>query len=145
MAPRPTLVIAVGGGHKASQPWVEAFAARLDGWVVVPQGAEADPATVRHLVSWRHPHRSLAVYTGARAIFSLGAGVDHIIADPDLPPAPIVRIVDPDLTARMSEWVLLHVLRHHRQVTRYERQQAAATWSDDDWQPAKACWVAMRP
>ena len=136
MASQPTLVIAVGGGHKAAQPWVEAFAERLPGWTVAPQGAEADPAIVRHLVSWRHPHRSLAVYTGARAIFSLGAGVDHIIADPELPPVPIVRIVDADLTARMSEWVMLHVLRHHRQATRYESQQAATTWSDDDWQPA---------
>ena len=33
------------------------------------------------------------------AIFSLGAGVDHILADPDLPDVPVVRIVDPDLSA----------------------------------------------
>jgi glyoxylate/hydroxypyruvate reductase len=45
-----------------------------------------------------------------KAIFSLGAGVDHVFADPDLPDVPDVRIVDPDLTMRMTEYVVLHVL-----------------------------------
>ena len=31
------------------------------------------------------------------SMFSLGAGVDHLFADPALPEAPIVRVVDPDL------------------------------------------------
>ena len=34
-----------------------------------------------------------------QAIFSLGAGVDHLFADPRLPDRPIVRVVDPDLTS----------------------------------------------
>jgi glyoxylate/hydroxypyruvate reductase A len=71
-----------------------------------------------------------------RAIFSLGAGVDHLFEDPELPEVPIVRVVDPDLTARMSEWVVLHALMHLRQLRRYERQQRERIWDDDDDQPA---------
>ena len=136
MSSERTLVVSITGGHKAAQPWVAALRARLSGWTVVPQGQERDPSIVRHLVTWRHPHGSLAIYRNVRAVFSLGAGVDHLISDPHLPAVPIVRIVDPDLTARMSEWVMLQVLRHHRQSARYDRQQAAAEWSDDDTQPA---------
>ena len=133
---KPTLVVAVAGGHKATQPWVEAFGARLPGWRVVSQGAESDPAGVRAVVAWRHAPGSLVAYRGLQAIFSLGAGVDHLLSDPGLPDVPIVRVVDPDLTSRMSEWCVLHVLRHHRQVARYERQQAEKLWDDDDTQPA---------
>ena len=70
-----------------------------------------------------------------RAIVSLGAGVDHLFADPALPEKPIVRIVDPDLTDRMSEWVVMHALVHLRQLRRYERQQRERLWADDDKQP----------
>lgn len=131
-----TLVVVVGGGHKAAQPWVEAFRTRLPGWSVVPLGDTIDPARVRYVAAWRHPHGALAPFTGLRAVFSLGAGVDHLVADPQLPAVPLARVVDPDLTARMSEWVVLHVLRHHRQDRRYERQQGEVLWDDDLLQPA---------
>ena len=73
-----------------------------------------------------------------KAIFSLGAGVDHLFADPALPEAPIVRIVDPDLRDRMSEWVVMHALAHLRQLRRYERQQREKIWADDEAQPKAA-------
>jgi len=47
----------------------------------------------------------------------------------------IVRIVDPDLTARMSEYVAWQCLHHLRRGFEYNRQQAARVW-DDLPQPA---------
>ena len=49
-----------------------------------------------------------------------------------------MRIVDPDLTERMSEWVVMHALIHLRQLRRYERQQRERVWTDDDEQPRAA-------
>jgi glyoxylate/hydroxypyruvate reductase A len=49
---------------------------------------------------------------------------------------PVARVVDPDLTARMGEWVLLQVLSHHRQAARHRRAQAESRWDDDPRQPA---------
>ena len=46
-----------------------------------------------------------------------------------------MRVVDPDLTNRMSEWVVMHALAHLRQLRRYERQQREGVWEDDDTQP----------
>jgi glyoxylate/hydroxypyruvate reductase A len=68
-------------------------------------------------------------------MFSLGAGVDALIADPTLPDVPVARIVDPDLTRRMTEYVVLHVLMHHRRVRRYDEQQRQRLWRDHH-QPA---------
>ena len=130
------LVVAVDSGRKAAQPWVEAFRARLPGWTVVPLEDAIEPARVRYAAAWRHPHGALAPFTSLEAIFSLGAGVDHLLADRKLPRVPLARAVAPDLTARMSEWVVLHVLAHHRQQRRYERQQTQSRWEDDVFQPA---------
>ena len=123
-------------GENAGQPWVEAFRARLPGW---PCCRSETVRTRRACASWRpggiRPG-ALAGFTGLQAIFSLGAGVDHLLADPNLPAVPIVRVVDPDLTDRMSEWVVLHVLPHHRQQARYRQQQRRSVWDDDLRQPA---------
>jgi glyoxylate/hydroxypyruvate reductase A len=70
-----------------------------------------------------------------KAIFSLGAGVDHLVFRDDLPDAPIVRVVDPDLTRRMTEWVTLQVLMHHRRQRTYDAQQRRREWHEHG-QPA---------
>jgi len=78
-----------------------------------------------------------------KAIFSLGAGVDHILSDPDLPDVPVVRIVDPDLTMRMTEYVVLHVLLHHRRHRLYDRQQRERVWHEHAQSPASAVAVGV--
>jgi glyoxylate/hydroxypyruvate reductase A len=93
---------------------------------------------VRYALSWRHPPGALTNLPNLQAIFSLGAGVDHLFADPALPDRPTVRVVDPDLTDRMSEWVVMHALVHLRQLRRYERQSQEHIWADDDDQPKAA-------
>jgi glyoxylate/hydroxypyruvate reductase len=96
-----------------------------------------NPADVAYACAWKPPNGLLATFPNLKAIFSLGAGVDFLMSDPALPKIPIVRIVDPDLTMRMTEYVVLHVLAFHRRLRLYETQQHARTWRDHD-QPAAA-------
>jgi glyoxylate/hydroxypyruvate reductase A len=119
-------------------PWLKRFAALLPGRAIVTPESLVDRAAVRYAIAWLPPRGLLAQLPKLEAIFSLGAGVDHILSDPNLPDVPIARIVDSDLTARMSEWVVLHCLMHLRQARRYERQQCERTWDDDDDQPVAA-------
>ncbi len=94
-----------------------------------------NPADVTYACVWRPPHGMLAGLPKLKAVFSLGAGVDDLLTDPKLPGVPVVRIVDADLTMRMSEYVVLHVLRYHRQQRLYEAQQRVRMWRDHE-QPA---------
>ncbi|MGA2492893.1 MAG: glyoxylate/hydroxypyruvate reductase A [Roseiarcus sp.] len=119
-------------------PWRKRFAALLPGRTLVTSETLVDRAAARYAIVWRPPRGLLAELPQLEAIFSLGAGVDAILSDPNLPDVPIARIVDPDLTARMSEWVVLHCLMHLRQARRYERQQRERIWDGDDDQPAAA-------
>jgi glyoxylate/hydroxypyruvate reductase A len=88
-----------------------------------------DPAEIDLALVWRPPTGELARYPHLRAILSLGAGIDGLLAQPGLPDVPIARMVDPSLTRTMTEYVLLAVLRHHRQFDHYEREQRATRWS----------------
>ncbi len=97
---------------------------KVEGWnngVSVPEKAE-------YLVAWKPDPAVFAALPGLKVIFSLGAGVDHLTSLPELPRLPLVRIVDPDLTSRMTEWVTFQTLLHHRQHLTYAAQQEAKVW-----------------
>ena len=129
-----TLLVAITGWEV--EPWLDRFRRLLPDRPVVGLGEPLDRAAVRYAASWKHPAGSLAGFPRLRAVFSLGAGVDHLMEDGGLPDVPIVRVVDPDLTNRMSEYVVLHCLIHLRQQRRYDAQQRERAWLDDRDQPA---------
>jgi glyoxylate/hydroxypyruvate reductase len=136
------ILIAVTGLDPTA--WVERFRVRAPQRDIrlwperVGQAAEVTYACV-----WQPPCGLLAKFPHLRAIFSLGAGVDHVIKDRSLPPVPIVRIIDPDLTMRMSEYVTLHVLMHHRRQRRYDAQQRERVWHEHDQPPASEVAVGV--
>lgn len=131
-----TLLVAITAWQV--EPWLERFRRLLPGRrVVVPSSAFA-PGEVRYAAAWKHPPGSLAGLPNLEAIFSLGAGVDHLVSDPTLPPVPILRVVDRDLTARMSEYVVMHCLMHLRRTRIYADRQARCEWLDERDQAAAA-------
>jgi glyoxylate/hydroxypyruvate reductase A len=88
-----------------------------------------DPAEIEAALVWRPPPGLLASLPKLRLICSLGAGVDHLFTDPQLPAhVPVVRLVDPYMTAAMSEYVQFQVLRVHRQDPAYAAQQRERIW-----------------
>src|SRR6516165_1190817 len=90
-----------------------------------------DPAEIEYALVWRPEPGLLASLPNLKLILSLGAGVDHILADPRLPrDVPIVRLVDPYMTDAMSEYVVLQALRLHRQDLDYRAQQEAGIWRE---------------
>lgn len=129
-----SLLIAMTGWDLES--WRQRFQRHLPALEIVAPGEGFDRRNVRFAATWKHPEGSLAGLPQLEAIFSLGAGVDHLFADRSLPDVELARVVDPDLTARMSEYVVLHCLIALRQQRLYDRQQREAAWIDDRNQPA---------
>ena len=118
------------------QPWLSRFRRLLPEHEIVLPADRFEPAAVRYAATWKQAHGSLARYLNLKAIFSLGAGVDHLTSDPDLPSVPILRVVDGDLTARMSEYIVMHCLMHLRKAWTYEQQQRRRVSQDFRDQPA---------
>jgi len=65
------------------------------------------------------------------------------MVDPSLPKVPIVRVAVADLTARMTEYVVLHVLMHHRQELYLRASQREKRWAPKAQWPASAISVGV--
>jgi glyoxylate/hydroxypyruvate reductase A len=119
-----------------AKAWEERFRALAPGHEIWswPESF-GDPAKMDYACVWNPPTGLLAQFPNLKAIFSLGAGVDDLLADPKLPDVPVVRIVDSDMTMRMTEYVTLHVLMCHRRQRLYDAQQRQRLWRDHE-QPA---------
>lgn len=98
--------------------------------------SEEQLAEVKYAVVWKPEHGFLATLPNLEVIFSLGAGVDHVLEDKQLPDLPIVRFVDANLTGRMVEWVVLQVLIHLRHQRKYDSFQRISQWNEIFPQPA---------
>ncbi|MEO9873358.1 MAG: glyoxylate/hydroxypyruvate reductase A [Anderseniella sp.] len=126
------------------QPWIDRFA-HLAPELDVCKWPDGDTALedIDYALAWQPPEGVLASFSNLKAIFSLGAGVDHILREPKLPDVPLVRVVDPDLTMRMSEYVCLHVLMHHRQQRLMDADQAKIDWTERPQWSASAMRVGI--
>jgi glyoxylate/hydroxypyruvate reductase A len=89
-----------------------------------------NPAEIEAAVVWTaHDMMELRRYPNLKLIVSMGAGVDHLLRAPGPPPGiPVARLKDVLLTSAMAEWVLLNVLRFHRQDPEYRALQQRKEW-----------------
>jgi glyoxylate/hydroxypyruvate reductase A len=99
---------------------------------------------IEYCAAWLPPPGVVKSLPNLKVIMSLGAGVDAILKDPTLPgKIPIVRVNDPDLTGRMTEYIVLHVLMHHRQQRRLDENQKKRVWDSFPTHAAKDLSVGI--
>ncbi len=110
--------------------WQEALAKLMPDLEVRVWPDVGNAADIEFALVWNPPVGELAKLPNLRAIFSMGAGIDHLASDPDLPEdVPVVRMVDEGLTQGMTEFVVMAVLRHHRRIHDYQTQQRQKHWA----------------
>ncbi|MBM6578660.1 glyoxylate/hydroxypyruvate reductase A [Microvirga sp. BT689] len=114
-----------------TQPWLERFRRLLPDRDIVVLGEDFDRNAVHYVATWGPKPGSLSGLPNLKAIFSLGAGVDHLMSYPDLPDVPIVRVAQDDLTHRMSEYMVLHCLMYLRDQRRFDADQKAKRWKPE--------------
>jgi glyoxylate/hydroxypyruvate reductase A len=131
-----SLLVAVTGW--VPDLWLKYFREQAGGIETVNMGDDYDPSAVEYAAVWKPAPGVLAKLPNLKAIFNLGAGVDALMADPTLPDVPVVRVVDPDLTQRMTEYVVWQVLHHHRGGFHFAAAQARGEWSPIADPPAAA-------
>jgi glyoxylate/hydroxypyruvate reductase A len=88
-----------------------------------------NPEEIEFALAWNHPPGEFKRFSNLKCIASLGAGVDHVLRDPDLPAhVPVTRVVEPCMPQSMSEYVVLAVLNHCRHFDVYHTDQAQGRW-----------------
>ncbi|HWZ41619.1 MAG TPA: glyoxylate/hydroxypyruvate reductase A [Bradyrhizobium sp.] len=140
------LALLIHGGTENWSP--ERWKARFDQVcrdrrVFLLPAAEFDPAEVHYAAVWKPVPGELAAFPNLKVIFNLGAGVDALMADKTLPGVPLVRVSVADLTDRMAEYVVLHVLMHHRQELYLRESQRVRRWAPKYQWPASAISIGI--
>ena len=80
------------------------------------------------VVCWKPPAGVMATMPNLQLVHSIAAGVDNVLSDKDLPPLPLCRIVDPNLAAAMSEYVLWGTMYFHRDFDRVSANARQGHW-----------------
>jgi glyoxylate/hydroxypyruvate reductase A len=84
---------------------------------------------ITYFSGFRPPPGFLKTLPNLKALFSLGAGVDGFLRDPELPRhLPLVRFVDPTLMHEMAQFVVMHVLIAHRGQRFFDSAQRQSQW-----------------
>lgn len=112
--------------------WANAFR-QVNQDILLEVGPEVhSPETVDVLLLWRHPKGCLKSFSNVKIYFSLGAGVDHMLAEKDLlTGVPLCRIVDPLLSFSMSNYILFAVLYYQRRWVKFQEDQKNKIWDHD--------------
>ena len=93
---------------------------------------------------WAPPPGRLAALPHLRGIIMQGQGVDHMMADASVPrDIPLVRLVDPDMSAALSHWAILAALDFWRDGPYYRAQQAQKIWAPKPQRPAQGGVVGV--
>ena len=120
-------IIKVGGDR--APWWKEHISSLLPEMEIFLAEETVDKATIDFAIVWKPGPGWLKTFPNLRCIVSIGAGIDHVLSDPDLPKGiPIIRTTGRDLSLRMREYVTLHVLRFHRRLPEVEAVQPQREW-----------------
>ncbi|MBO9353061.1 glyoxylate/hydroxypyruvate reductase A [Bordetella petrii] len=118
------------GGPQALPEWQKYFG-EFAPWLQVCgyHEPQADPAQIGYALVWEPDAGWLASLPNLKLIISSGAGVDHILADPQRPAhVPIARLVTQETAAEMSEFVLAAGLAITKEFKRFANDQAICRW-----------------
>lgn len=116
------------------EPWRQAIARAFPhmGFRVWPDCGPLDE--IRYALVWRPEPGLLAGLPNLKAILVLGAGVDGVLADPDLPPSiPVIRLLGAGMPEPMAEYAMYAVLHFQRHMQTYPEQQSNALWRRIPW------------
>jgi glyoxylate/hydroxypyruvate reductase A len=111
-----------------AKEWVDTFRAQLPD-LPIRIWPDAGEAKEIEYLAFMHPDfNALPAFPNLKAMFSRAAGVDDIIRHPKLPKVPLGKVEPPGGDPMMTEYVVMHVLRFHRDMPAYQAAQARREW-----------------
>ncbi len=116
------------GGIDNFSDWKSAIAREIPDVALFRHDESFEPAKVRYAMVWKPPLGFFSRFSNLMFVANLGAGVDAILASPDLPEVPITRIYDPGMAKLMSNYISFAVLRYARDIPLLEAQQKQQVW-----------------
>ena len=111
-----------------AQAWRDNFAAQLPRLEIRIWPEVGNPADIEYLAFIRPDFDALPDLPNLKAMFSRSAGVEAFVDHPRLPKAPLGKVEPEGGDPMMTEYVVMHVLRFHREMPKYAEAQGNREW-----------------
>ena len=123
--------------------WRDTFAGQLPDLEIRIWPEAGKLADIEYLAFMHPDFDALPTFPNLKAMFSRSAGVESFVDHPKLPKAPLCKVEPPGGDPMMTEYVVMHVLRFHRDMPGYQAAQARSGVAphDDCAARAKACRI----
>jgi glyoxylate/hydroxypyruvate reductase A len=126
------MAILIDSVSKNLNLWLKAFKSYDDQVEVYCYDDAVALEKITTAVVWNHRPGLFKQLPNLKLIASLGAGVDHIMNDPDIPPqVSITRIIGDGLSGPMSNFCIGAILHHQRQFDKYLIDKSTKTWDQE--------------
>jgi glyoxylate/hydroxypyruvate reductase len=111
-----------------AQAWRDTFNEQLPDLPIRIWPETGDPHDIEFLAFMHPDFDALPAFPNLKAMFSRSAGVEAFINHPKLPKVPLGKVEPPGGDPMMTEYVVMHVLRFHRDMPAYQAAQAKREW-----------------
>jgi len=111
-----------------AKAWREMFEEKLPDLEIRIWPDAGEPADVEYLAFMHPDFDALPELPNLKAMFSRSAGVESFVNHPRLPKVPLGKMEPPGGDPMMTEYVVMHVLRFHRDLPAYQAAQANREW-----------------
>jgi glyoxylate/hydroxypyruvate reductase len=111
-----------------AQAWRDAFKAQLPDLQIRIWPDAGELKDIEYLAFMHPDFDALPAFPNLKAMFSRSAGVEAFARHPKLPKVPLGKVEPPGGDPMMTEYVVMHVLRFHRDMPGYQAAQANREW-----------------
>src|SRR3954471_8052769 len=111
-----------------AKAWRDTFAEKLPDLEIRIWPDPGRLADIEYLAFMHPDFDALPTFPNLKAMFSRSAGVESFVKHPKLPKAPLCKVEPPGGDPMMTEYVVMHVLRLHRDMPGYQAAQARREW-----------------
>jgi glyoxylate/hydroxypyruvate reductase len=108
--------------------WRDTFAAQVPDLEIRIWPDAGEPAGVEYLAFMQPDFDALPAFPNLKAMFSRSAGVEAFVDHPKMPKVPLGKMEPPGGDPMMTEYVVMHVLRFHRDMPGYQMAQTNREW-----------------
>ena len=111
-----------------AEAWRETFGEQFPDLEIRIWPDAGEPADIEYLAFMHPDFDILPIFPNLKAMFTRSAGVESFVNHPKLPDAPLGKLEPSSGDPMMTEYVVMHVLRFHRDMPAYQAHQAKREW-----------------